>query len=84
MFRAIMTSCSIAVRIMHACAQGGLGGRAPIGGESGEFGGGHAPWLCENEFYAPLAVIASLVTIERCPAVPIAQVYTHIKIVNVL
>ena len=35
MFRAIMTSCSLAVRTMRACAQGGLGGPCPLGGGSG-------------------------------------------------
>ena len=35
MFRAIMTSCSLAIRTMRACAQGGHGGPCPVGGRSG-------------------------------------------------
>ena len=47
MFLDIMTSCSLAVRTMRACAQAGSAGPCPPGGGSG---GRHTPQWCHPNF----------------------------------
>ena len=79
MFRVVMTSWSLIVEAMRACAQGGSG---PNGGRAfappkaaGGLGGGTPPNVgSDNEFYAPPAMIASFVIITRCPVAPLPHV----------